>query len=320
MDVVRRSERLRTPSSTRTAVRTGLIALCLTWMAACAPSSPPPSPAAPSPPAPAAATTAPTPPWQTLPVPDASQLIPTTTGHVEVDGARLYYASYGSGAPVLLLHGGLGSGDDWALQIPALTAAGHRVIALDSRGHGRSTRGPGAMHYQRMADDVIAVLDHLHIERTALIGWSDGGIIGLDLAIRHPGRLSRLVAFAANARTDGIRLDGPANAVGDAYAEKAANDYRKRSPTPGDYRAFLAAMDAMWTSEPDYSDLQLATIRTPTLIAAGEHDEYIRADHTRAIAAAIPGAQLVVLPGMSHFGLWQAPDAFNRVVVDFLAD
>lgn len=277
------------------------LALCLAWMLT-------------------AAAMAALPVWQTLPVPDASQLAPTATGHVDVDGARLSYASYGTGSPVLLLHGGLGSGDDWALQIPALTAAGHRVITLDSRGHGRSTRGPGAMHYQLMADDVIALLDHLGIKRTALIGWSDGGIIGLDLAIRHPERLTRLVAFAANARADGIALDGGANAVGDAYAEKAAADYRRRSPTPDDYAGFLAAMEAMWGSEPDYSDRQLATIRTPTLIAAGEHDEYIRADHTRAIAAAIPGATLAILPGMSHFGLWQAPDDFNRVVLDFLAD
>lgn len=271
---------------------------------------------------PAAATTptpapTPTPVWKTVPPPPAAPA-PARTGKVSVAGADLYYAIYGEGAPVLLLHGGLGHGGYWSRQIPALTAAGFQAIALDSRGHGRSTRGDAPIGYARMTDDVVAVLDRLGIARASVVGWSDGGIIGLDLAIRHPQRLDRLLAFGANYRTDGIRLDVKEDPTGDAYGGIAHRDYLALSPTPAEFEAFVAALDTMWKREPDFSDAQLATIRAPTLIAAGAHEEYIRLDHTLALAQRIPGAELAILPGMSHFGLWQSPELFNRVMIDFL--
>jgi pimeloyl-ACP methyl ester carboxylesterase len=122
---------------------------------------------------------------------------PVERGMAPVNDIQMYYALYGEGEPVLLIHGGLGNADVWGYQVPAL-AAGHKVIVADSRGHGRSTRSAKPFGYQLMADDYLALLDHLGIDRTALVGWSDGGIIGLDIAIRHPERLSRLFAFAAN--------------------------------------------------------------------------------------------------------------------------
>ncbi len=255
--------------------------------------------------------------WQSVPAPPPAPAA-ARTGEFEVAGVRLHYALHGQGAPVLLLHGGMGHGGHWAQQVTALTDAGFQAIVLDSRGHGRSGRDAAPMHYARMADDVIALLDHLDIDRVAVVGWSDGGIIGLDLAVRHPGRLSRLLAFGANYRTDGIRLDLAQDPTGEAYGKLAQRDYLALSPTPEAFDDFMAAMGAMWKSEPDFSDAQLAAIRAPVLVAAGYHEEYIRLEHTLALAQRIPGAELAILPGMSHFGPWQAPALFNAVMIDFL--
>src|ERR1700679_3162 len=139
--------------------------------------------------------------WQTLPQPPRMPQ-PRESGMAAVNDIRMYYAVYGEGSPVLLIHGGLGNADIWGFQVPAL-ARDHTVIVADSRGHGRSTRSNRPFSYALMADDYLALLDYLKIEKVALVGWSDGGIIGIDIAIRHPERLSRLFAFAANTNPEG---------------------------------------------------------------------------------------------------------------------
>ncbi|WP_433967207.1 alpha/beta fold hydrolase [Tunturiibacter gelidiferens] len=107
-------------------------------------------------------------------------------GHVEHQGARIWYATYGSGSPVILLHGGLGHSGNWGYQIPALLEAGQRVILIDSRGHGRSTRDTRPYTYELMASDVLAVMDTLRLESASLIGWSDGACIALVVAAQAP--------------------------------------------------------------------------------------------------------------------------------------
>ena len=120
--------------------------------------------------------------WQTLPQPPAMPT-PVESGMAPINDIQMYYAVYGEGDPVLLIHGGLGSADVWGFQIPAL-AEKHKVIVADSRGHGRSTRSDQPYSYALMADDYVALLDYLKIDKTALVGWSDGAIIGLEIAIR----------------------------------------------------------------------------------------------------------------------------------------
>lgn len=115
----------------------------------------------------------------------------------------MYYATYGAGDPVLLIHGGLGHGDVWASQVIDLSKD-HLVIVADSRGHGRSTRTEEPFGYDLMASDYLALLDYLKIDKVDLVGWSDGGIIGLDIAMSHPERLDHLFAHAANITTDGV--------------------------------------------------------------------------------------------------------------------
>ena len=177
--------------------------------------------------------------WQTLPEPPPMPA-PVESGMAPVNDIQMYYAVYGQGEPVLLIHGGLGSADAWGFQVPEL-AESHKVIVADSRGHGRSTRSEKPFGYALMADDYLALLDHLGIDKVALVGWSDGGIIGLEIAIRHPERLSRLFAFAANYTPEGVKASVADDPTFNADIERAGKDYARLSPTPERVRCLRRA-------------------------------------------------------------------------------
>ena len=248
----------------------------------------------------------------------AAMPAPAESGYADVNGIEMYYATFGAGEPVILLHGGLGNADYWGNQVPEL-AKQFKVIVADSRGHGRSTRSAEPYSYELMASDVVALMDHLKIDKASLVGWSDGGIIGLDIAIKHPERLDKLFAFGANYNVGGLREDIADSVVFNAYIEKAGQDYAKLSKTPTEYEAFLNAISEMWATQPDYAPDQLRSISVPTVIADGEYDEGIKQEHGKEMAGLIPGAKLVVMPELSHFAMWQDPAAFNAAVMDFLA-
>lgn len=259
-------------------------------------------------------------PWHTLP-PTPSLPAATVGRHTELDGARIWYASWGpesASPPVLLLHGGFANSSYFGKLIPALVARGYRVIAMDSPGHGRSTLPDGPLTYHRMAEDVIGLLDRLKVARVYLVGWSDGGITGLDIALTHPERLVGLFAFGANTDVSGVDQGAEKTPVFGAYLRRASQEYRKLSPTPDRWNAFSAAVNKMWETLPAYTAEQLGTIRVPVTIADGEYDEAIKQSHDRYMASAIPGARLVILPRVSHFGMLQNPSEFNAAVFAFL--
>lgn len=254
--------------------------------------------------------------WQAVPEPPPMPA-PAETGTAAVNDIRMHYAVYGEGEPVLLIHGGLGHADVWGFQVPML-AERYRVIVADSRGHGRSTRSGQPFGYRLMADDYLALLDHLGLDKVALVGWSDGGIIGLDIAIRHPERLTKLFAFAANYTPEGVKPSVAEDPTFNAYIARMAEDYARLSPTPGEFDAFVAQISEMWASQPNYGQDQLEAIATPTVIFVGEHDEAIKPEHTKEMAELIPGAKLVIMEGASHFAMLQKPDAFNAAALEFL--
>jgi pimeloyl-ACP methyl ester carboxylesterase len=257
-------------------------------------------------------------PWQSLP-PTPAPIADLHSGHASVNGVRLFFGETGSGPPVLMLHGGLANSDYFGHQVRAL-AGRHRVIVVDSRGHGRSTRDGRPFGYDLMADDVVALLDVLAIPRTDIVGWSDGGIIALDIAMRHPDRVSRIFAFGANTRKSAIKDGFDQDPVFAAYIKRAGEEYALLSPTPTEYEAFLGQISRMWASEPEWSDAQLKTIRSPVMVADGEHDEGIKREHTEYMAATIPGARLLIMPGLSHFAFLQDPEGFNDALLQFLSD
>ncbi len=256
--------------------------------------------------------------WQTLP-PTPAPIAGLQAGHAEVNGISLYYATIGTGSPVVLLHGGLSNSDYWGRQIEAL-APRHTVIVVDSRGHGRSTRNAKPYGYNLMADDVVALLDKLGIARADVVGWSDGAIIGLDLAIRHPDRVGKVFAFAANTLTSGVQPGVEKNPTFARFIRRAGEEYARLSATPKGYDAFVAEISKMWATEPNWTAAQLRSIRVPVVVADGDHDEAIKRAHTEYIAATIPGAGLLILPNTSHFAFLQNPELFNAALLNFLGD
>lgn len=256
--------------------------------------------------------------WETLP-PARPLPVLTTQDHITHEGARIWFAVLGTGEPVVLLHGGLSSSDAWGDQIPALLESHHRVILIDSRGHGRSTLGERSLSYELMAIDVLAVMDHLHIQKPAVVGWSDGAIIGLIMAMKDPTRVSAVYAFGANMDTRGVKPVSFSSPVLAKLSRRLAEDYARVSPTPDGFPALRAAVSTMQKVEPDYSAADLAAIHGPRVaVVDGDHEEFITRAHTEYLAHTIPGAKLIFLPGVSHFAPWQAPDEFNRSMLTFL--
>lgn len=239
-------------------------------------------------------------------------------GYIESKSARIWYASIGKGKPVVLLHGGLTSSRSWDAQVPALLASGHRVILIDSRGHGRSTMGPLPLRYELLAADVLAVLDHLHLAKPALIGWSDGAIVALLVAMRAPQRLGAVYAFGANMDKASVRPNAGDAPILATVAPRLVADYAARSPDPSGFGRLQQAVRAMQASQEDIRPAQLRRIRTRVTIAGSEEDEFILPAHFRALAKAIPSAQLELFPAAGHFLPWQNPAVFNRALLTFL--
>jgi len=241
------------------------------------------------------------------------------TGMAPVNDIQMYYEIHGEGQPLILLHGGLGNAGYWENQIPVL-AEKYKVIAVDSRGQGRSTYSEQPIGYSLMASDVIALMDYLGIEKANIVGWSDGGIIGLDLAINHPERLHKLIAYGANYNPSGVRADAGENEKVNAYFAKMIEDYQKLSPDPSRLDALLENLFSMWASEPNFTPEQLGSITVPILVLDGEDDELIYVEHTKEMASLIPTAKLILIPGTGHFAPWEKPEEFNQIVLDYLAE
>ncbi len=255
--------------------------------------------------------------WLELPEPPAMQSA-VRSGIAQVNGIDMYYAVYGasSGTPILMIHGGLGYADIWANQVLDLSKD-HTVVVADTRGHGRSTRNDQPYSYDLLASDYIALLDYLKIATVDLVGWSDGGIVGIDIAMRHPERLNKLFAHAANTKAEGLKSDVMENKTFQKYIERSGEIYVKLSPTPNQYDSFVEKMSAMWESQPNWSDADIRSIGTPTAIVLGDHDEVIDRTHTDYIAGQIPGKKLVILKDVSHFAMLQDPSSYNAAIRDF---
>jgi pimeloyl-ACP methyl ester carboxylesterase len=257
------------------------------------------------------------PQWLTLP-PTPSLPQPVQSGSAPVNSIHIWYATFGpdQGEPVILLHGGLANSDYWGHQVRALMNR-YRVIVMDSRGHGRSTRNEQPYGYDLMASDVIGLMDFLRIPQAAIVGWSDGAIIGLDLAMHHPDRVAKLFAFAANSDPSGV-ADIASSPVFNAFIARAETEYEKLSPTPTEYKTFVAQITRMWETQPNWTAEDLKRIAVPIWIVDGDHDEAIKRENTEFMAANIPGAGLLLQPEVSHFSFLQDPEQFTSDVLHFL--
>jgi len=136
--------------------------------------------------------------------------------------------------------------------------------------------------------------------------------------MNHPDRLDRLFAFGANTNVAGVKPNVDKDPIFSRYIERAAKDYERLSKTPKEFNDFVTQISGMWATQPDYKPDQLAKIKSPVAIADGEHDEAIKQEHDVEMSKAIPGAKLIILPGLSHFAMLQDPAAFNHAVLEFL--
>ena len=240
-------------------------------------------------------------------------------GMAAVNGIDMHYAIHGdaAGTPVLMIHGGLAHADIWAAQVADLSAD-YRVIVADTRGHGRSTNDGSAYSYDLLAGDYLALLDHLGVDTVHLVGWSDGANIGFTISAQAPERLASHFAHAGNVTLSGIDPSVETNPVFGAYVGMMAGDYAALSPTPDGFEAFLGGVAAMWGTEKPGGMEALASFTVPTLVVQSEHDEAILMQHSKDIAAAIPGAGHLVLEDVSHFASFQAPDTYTQAIRTFI--
>lgn len=229
---------------------------------------------------------------------------------VKANGINIYVETYGQGEPLLLLHGNSSNIYSFRLQIPELSKH-YRVIAVDSRGQGRSTEDGKTYTYDLFAEDMNALLDTLHLDSVNVLGWSDGGNTGLIMAMNYPRKVKKLAAMGANVFIDGTVVD---KWVFDTLRAQQ-RDLEGDSTWPGRNRSRLITL---LLTEPRHHFEELSAIHCPVLVMAGDHD-VIRGPHTRQIARHIAGSTLVIFKKGTHEEPWEHPDRFNKTVLDYLA-
>jgi pimeloyl-ACP methyl ester carboxylesterase len=255
--------------------------------------------------------------WQVLP---PTPTLPQTaqSGFADVNGVNIWFASYGLAThpAVVLLHGGGANSNYWGHLVRDL-AADYRVIVIDARGHGRSHFGGKPFSYAAMADDVIAVLNHLKIDKAAVVGWSDGANVGFYLALKYPERISGHYAFAGNSNPGGMQAAPPHSAFS-TFVARARDEFSANSPVSAEAAKINVALSLMWKTQPQLTKTELKKVVVPTWIVHAEHDEVIRRAHAQELAASIAKAKFVLLRDVSHFALLQDAPQFNASVKEFL--
>jgi pimeloyl-ACP methyl ester carboxylesterase len=260
-----------------------------------------------------------------------------TGAYADVNGINLYYESLGSGRPMILLHGGLGSGEMFGPILPTL-AAEHRVIAVDLQGHGRTADIDRPLDLELLADDIAALIDHLGLDRPDLVGYSLGGGVAFWTAVKHPEKIGRLVMASANVRRSAIPAEmlaqqGQVNAAAAEFMRDTPmyELYHRVAPHPEDFPKLLDKIGAMMAQDFDYSE-QVRGLQVPTLIVCADADMAPPSHYVEAFALLDGGLRdggwmgegrpkgghaLAVLPGLTHYNLGASP-LFAAVTLDFL--
>lgn len=223
--------------------------------------------------------------------------------------AMIYAQVCGQGVPLILLHG---NGEDlhyFEYQIPLLSKY-YKVIAIDTRAHGQSTDGKCPLNFTLLAEDVIAVMDELSIDKAHILGFSDGGNTALHIAITYPQRLISLILNGANLFPNGIKMN---IRIVDLLYYSVCTIFSPFHPRIRKRREFLSLM----VNHPHIMPQQLQQIQAPTLVIAGEND-MIKTIHTELIAKSIPNSELIIIPDADHFAAKKMPEIFNPMILKFL--
>lgn len=243
--------------------------------------------------------------------------------YVDIAGLKTWYDTAGAGDPLVLLHGGICTNDTWAAQMPVF-AERFQVIAPERRAHGHTPDVEGPLNYSDMAADTIGFLETVVKQPAHLVGWSDGGIVGLLVTVARPDLVRKLVAISANSK--------PAAEAGVPESHEMEN-VEPDDPSMEMFRSLYAAsspdgpehwpvvlkkfFEMVGSAQPAIKPEELAGIKTPTLVVSGD-DDMITLEHTVELYRTIPGSELAVVPGTSHALIFEKPDVVNRIVLDFL--
>jgi pimeloyl-ACP methyl ester carboxylesterase len=241
--------------------------------------------------------------------------------YVNAGDVRTYYEVYGEGEPLVLLHGGLATAESWAMQVPTL-AERYRVYVPERRGSGRTPDVAGPITYEMMAADTAAFLKAAGTGAAYLVGWSDGAVVGMLVALRRPELVRKLVVIGQYFNFDGQVPEFRAMIEywGSSLPEALHEVYDRVSPDgPEHFPVVLEKMMRMWREEPDIALSERAGVRAPVLLMQGD-DDIVKVEHSATLAATLPDAQLAVIPGSSHMAPLEKPDLVNRLILDFLSN
>ncbi|MDO3640632.1 alpha/beta fold hydrolase [Mucilaginibacter sp. L3T2-6] len=236
--------------------------------------------------------------------------------YADIRGFKMYYEVYGKGEPLLIIHGNGGSINNFVYQIPYF-AKNYQVIIADSRAQGKSVDHKDSLSYEMMADDLNALLDRLNIKQANVIGWSDGGINGLLLAIHHPDKVKKLAVTGANLWPDTSAVDPFVYDMVLKQNKVAADTIKKIKNLTPEMKDQVKLLHLL-SYEPHIKLEDVSKITCPTLVIGGDHD-VIRPKHTMLIADHIPNSYLWILPNSGHSTPLFYKDLFNQVVGDFFA-
>lgn len=229
---------------------------------------------------------------------------PQAGHYAYINGINLYYEVYGNGKPLILLHGNGGSISAFKYQIPFFEKH-YKIIAIDSRLQGKSGGSPDSISYDLMASDFCALLDYLHIDSVYVLGWSDGGIDGLIMAMMCPEKVKKLAVSGANVVPDSTAIP---------YSDILwIKNFVEHDTTVSKTKL---ALNKMMLYQPNIPFENLRQIKCPVLVMAGDHD-IIKLEHTLKIFQSIPSASLCIFPDSNHGVCQQHPELFNETVLSF---
>ncbi len=243
--------------------------------------------------------------------------------YVDVNGQNVYYEEYGQGDPLLLMHGGFGTGDS-LMALGQELAKHYRVIAPDRSGHGHTADIDAPFSYEAMAIEMIGFLEAVGVEKANLVGYSDGGNICLLMALQRPELVSRMVPIAANFHYNGLSPQAAAMFgsftpdVLRAMLPEVVATYEEYTPDGAEhFPVVFEKTKTMFATQPTLTTDDLAKISVPTLVIAADHD-MMTIEHSVALFQAIPGAQLCIVPGASHALAFERVEEVSGAALRFL--
>ena len=240
--------------------------------------------------------------------------------YIKLSNTNIYYEEYGSGVPLLLLHGGFGSIHDFQYVIPKF-AKHFKVIAVDSPGHGRSEQSD-SLSFELMTDYYSKMIDKLKLDSVYVLGYSDGGITGLLLAEKHPDKVKKVIVSGANTKMDGIKpevldylkLVNPTFI--ETYQKEWLEDYKSKSPNMDKWDKFITDMTKMYSNETLITDSILSNIKAKVLLVFGDRD-VVKLEHGIEMYQKISGSQLCILPNTPHEVFNANPDLISNIGIEF---